>query len=233
MRLRWSVSLALALLLAADSRAEPAPTTAPASTAPAATDELPHVHLDVAERVVRVECETIGVEAPLEFFCVRTNGPEHESALRTDALPSHVHLALLMIGLEPGKPAYRDEQTDQWHPPTGSALRIECEFERGGKSVTVPAHELLKNQHTGEPAPPFNWVFVGSRLLDEGTYGADAAGYVVSLVNFELSLIELGALASSSNEELLWVYDPQRGPATGEKVTMILRPAEDAGAKPE
>src|SRR5215208_6192924 len=57
--------------------------------------KLPFVTFDATKRQVRVECEALGVEAPLEFFCVRVGGSEHESVLRTPAKPSDIHTALL------------------------------------------------------------------------------------------------------------------------------------------
>src|SRR6476661_381798 len=67
--------------------------------------KLPHVEVDAKHRQVRVECEALHVIAPLEFFCCVTGTNEHESVLRSKVKPSNLHLAMLMIGLEPGKPA--------------------------------------------------------------------------------------------------------------------------------
>src|SRR6187399_12405 len=54
--------------------AKPAPAAAPAGAAAAGegkwVDKLPHIQFNVAQRKVRVECEALNVNAPLEFFCV-------------------------------------------------------------------------------------------------------------------------------------------------------------------
>src|SRR5689334_17573545 len=75
---------------------------------------LPHVTFDVKKKQVRVECEALAVDAPLEFFCVTTGGSEHESVLRTPAKPSHIHTALLAIGLKPGRPVQYSEALKKW-----------------------------------------------------------------------------------------------------------------------
>ena len=38
--------------------------------------------------------------------------------------------------------------------------------------------------------------------MDDGVYAADVTGYIVSIVNFDLSLIDVPALARNANETL-------------------------------
>ena len=70
-----------------------------------------------------------------------------------------------------------------------------------------------------------DWVFDGSRLLPDGRYAADLTGYVVSIVNFDLTMIDVPELASNANETLEWEYDPDWVPTKGTAVTMIIEPA--------
>src|SRR4029078_12767817 len=79
-----------------------AQTAAPASQP--GIGKLPRIAVDVRNKQVRVECEALHCEAPLEFFCVVAGGSEHESVIRTRAKPSDIHTALLMIGMVPGEP---------------------------------------------------------------------------------------------------------------------------------
>src|SRR3954462_6625174 len=72
-----------------------APTTRPAE------GKLPHLQVNLARHQGRVECEAINAEEKLEFLVCSTGTKEYESALRTRARPSHLHFALLMLGLEP------------------------------------------------------------------------------------------------------------------------------------
>ena len=61
---------------------------------------------------------------PLEFFAVINGTSEHESVLRSPAKPSHVHLGLVMIGLEPGSPVKYSEAAKKWVPArTGRRCR--------------------------------------------------------------------------------------------------------------
>ena len=187
--------------------------------------KLPHIQVDLAKKQVRVDCEALNVDIPLEFFCVTAGGNEHESVLRTSARPSHIHLALVMLGLQPGEPVKYSEAAQKWFPPHGPPLHLSVEFQKDGQTVTCPANQLVRSVKTKRPMPPTTWIFAGSRVLEDGTYGADPTGYVVSICNFDLCLIDVPTLVSSANETLEWERNPDVVPPTGTPVTMIIEPA--------
>jgi len=206
----------------------------PAMAAAPATEpsvgHLPNVEIDAAKKQVRVECEALNARMPLEFFCVTIGGPEHETVLRTAAKPSDVHFGLLALGLVPGEPAHYQETTDTWYPPTGTPLAIECQFIRDGQMVTMPANRLMRSVKTQQEMPPQTWVFDGSRVLPDGQYAANLTGYVVSIVNFDMTMIDVPELASNSNDTLEWEFNPAICPRTGTPVTMIIEPAPQGPA---
>jgi hypothetical protein len=161
----------------------------------------------------------------LEFFCVVTGTSEHEAVLRTQAKPSDIHVGLLMLGLKPGQGVRFDEKEKKWLAPEGPGIEVFVETERSGKPVREPATSWVRDLKSKKPMPAdFKWVFAGSRVMPDGKYAADVTGYVVTLVNFDLSMIDVPTLQSSSNETLEWEYDPERVPAKGTKVTLILKP---------
>jgi hypothetical protein len=190
--------------------------------------KLPFVTFDAQRKQVRVECEALGVDAPLEFFCVRNGGSEHESILRTPAKPSDIHTALLAIGLQPGKPLSYSEAANKWIPPQGPPLNIHLEWEKDGKTVSVPAHRTMRDLKTKKEMKATHWVYCGSRVMDDGAFAADVTGYVVSVVNFDLTLIDIPELASNSNETLEWERNPDAAPPARTKVTMVIEPVANA-----
>jgi len=191
---------------------------------------FPHVEIDLKNKQIRVQCETLNAHMPLEFFCVVRGGQEHESVLRTDARPSTIHFGLLALGAKPGEPAHIVEATRMWYPPTGEPLKISCRYLLNGKTVEVPACRLMRSVKTKQEMPAMDWVFDGSRLLPDGRYAADLTGYVVSIVNFDLTMIDVPELASNANETLEWEYDPDWVPIKGTAVTMIIEPAGPGAA---
>lgn len=205
------------ICLSACARAEQPPATQP-------QHKLQYLDVDVKAKKVRVECAGLRPDMPLEFFCVVAGTNEHESALRSPVKPSDLHLALLMIGLKPGEPVHWSEAKQTWLPPHGPPLQIFCEFEREGKKVSVPAYRLMRDVKSKKEMPPMTWIFAGSRIMPDGKYAADVTGYLVSVVNFDLTVIDIPQLASNANETLQWEVNPDVAPETGAKVTMVIEP---------
>lgn len=210
---------------ASSAAAPDAPDAKPQAAPAAKVGKLPHVTFDAKKKQVRVECEALGVDAPLEFFCVQAGGSEHESVLRTPAKASDIHTALLAIGLQPGRPTRYSESLNKWLPPEGPPLHVTLEWEKDGKTVSVPAYRTMRTLDTKKEMKPLTWVYCGSRLGPDGQFGADITGYVVSIVNFDLTLIDIPEVASNSNETLEWQRNPDVAPPQGTKVIMVIEPA--------
>lgn len=203
------------------------------TTQPAEVVRFPGVTIDRAQRQIRVECQALVIDAPLEFVCVTNGGPEHESILRTPAKPSHIHAGLLMLGQEPGSPMKFSEAKQSWSPPFGPPIRVSVEFKNAaGEQVRLPAEKLMRHVRTKKSPETITWIFAGSHQRADGAYLADLTGYVVSLVNFEHTLIDVPELVSASNETLEWETNPDVGLARGAAVTMILEPLNDAATQP-
>jgi len=213
MRSRLTILFAL-LCLCASTHADP-------------VGHFPHIDVDVKNKQIHVDCEALHCEAPLEFFCVTAGGNEHESVIRTRAKPSQIHTALLMLGLQPGEPVKYSESARKWFPPHGPPLSISIEYTKDGKQYSMPAYKLMRDVSTKQSMPPLTWVFTGSRVMEDGTYAADVTSYVVSIVNFDLTLIDIPALASSANETLEWETNLDLMPPLGSPMTMIIEPADN------
>ena len=203
----------------------------PAAASPStqgSVGKFPFLEVDARAKQVRVECEALAVENPLEFFCCLAGTVEHESVLRSKVRPSHLHAALLMLGLEPGEPVHFSESAKKWLPPHGPPLQISVEFEKDDKRVTLPAYRLMRDVKTKREMPPMTWIFAGSRVMPGDVYAADRTGYIVSVVNFDFSVIDIPQLASNANETLGWQTNLDLMPPKGSKVTMIIEPAGKA-----
>src|SRR5258708_5903139 len=94
---------------------------------------------------ISIESRSSSRPKPCPIFHRSSGTKEYESVLRSRAQPSHLHFALLMLGLEPGQPVRFDEAQKQWIPPRGPPLKLSCEFVRNGKTVVVPASRLMRS----------------------------------------------------------------------------------------
>src|SRR5688572_26975152 len=191
-RLMRSCIVVLALLFPASILAAPA--TRPAE------QRLPHLEVNVTKKQVRVECEAVGADEKLEFLVCATGTKEYEAVLRSRARPSHLHLALLMLGLEAGQPVKFVEAENRWIPPRGPELKLTCEFERDGKTTAIAANRLMRSVKDKKVMPEVNWVFVGSPTGQDGQYAADVTGFLITVVNFEHTVIDIPQLRSNKNE---------------------------------
>jgi len=184
--------------------------------------KLPHLTIDAKNRQVLVDCQAVQADMGLEFLAVVTNTNEYEALVRSEVKPSDLHLALLMLGMKPGQPIHFSEATRQWFPPTGPPLQIEFRYEKDGRPMTVPANRWMRDVKTKAEAPAMTWVFTGSRVTEDGSYAADSTGCLVGVVNNELSVIDVPALASRALEARSWERNPDLMPGTGSPVTMVL-----------
>src|SRR5215207_7663449 len=138
-------TLALLVLLVGCTSAvaqDSAPATKPATQA---LVKFPFLELDARKRVIEVECEALHCGHPLEFFLCSAGTNEHEAVLRSKVRPSHLHAALLALGLKPGQPVHYSEAAKKWLPPHGPPLHLICRFERDGKQGEVPAYRLMRD----------------------------------------------------------------------------------------
>jgi len=225
-------ALLLALMLVTSIACAESPAPTPAALP--ADGKLPHVQVDVKAKQVRVECESCNVaqDVGLEFFCVSAGTNEYESVLSSKAKASHIHLAMLMVGLDPGEPVKYSEAAKKWIPPHGPPLQITCEWKKGDEMIRVPAYRLMQNRKTKKEAPPFTWVFTGSKIMEDGKYAADAVGYLVSVLNNELTVIDIPEVAGRDLEAREWDRNANLLPPVGTKIWMIIEPTgkKDAAA---
>src|SRR5258708_28696697 len=149
-----AILLSMVLSLFCGAWAAEAPAAAPAQN----VGRLPHVEFDAVKKQVRVECEMLAVDAPLEFFCCVKGTNDYEAMVRSEVKPSDLHLALLAVGLKPGQPLQYSESTKKWIPPQGPPLQMSMEYEKDGKTVRTPAWKWMRDVKTKKVAPPFTWV---------------------------------------------------------------------------
>ena len=211
---------------------------------------FPMVRVDRAARVVEfdgivpVDCHD--PQTPivlLELVCCSPDTREHESLVMTRALPSNIHAALLLIGLNPGKPGMIDFSGPRAElvPPTGDAVSIEFVWTaHGGQAQRATPSDWAVSLRDKRPfAPAGGWVFAGSRFVnrrDRETgqvrefYDCDGAGTVIGLTTFGSEMI--GCKEVLSPEQAItpaeWIANAATMPAykTPVKVRITPRPTQ-------
>lgn len=212
---RAGVALGVAALLSASAgvgmppgpqppKTDPPPGQAPPPPPEPRRQVFPHIKIDRAARIVEVMGEVAldvsgkrDAEVFLEVIVCPRDTKEHEALVVTDAKPSHVHAALLMLGIEPGAPGSWawDGATLTSTPPTGPKIVVTLRFEHpiAGEPAFDP-RDLVLNAATREPLsrvhPGVGWVFAGSKeRAGAPAYAADADGTLIGLATFGTELL--------------------------------------------
>lgn len=221
----------------AESAAKPADPPAPGD-APLPNDKadgqepvFPFVHLNLKDRYIDLPGKVCLEEGILELVATVRLAKEHESPFTVKARPQHIHAALLMLGLKPGKPGRWEYRDDQPVPidPTGDKVKISVLIEADGQQVEKPISHFIRHRVDGTPLPGDEFVFAGSRITQDrdGTaqYAADGSGDVIALVSFGDELLAWPTAASGDNAGLVWVAAKGAVPALDTAVTIRLRAA--------
>jgi len=225
---RTSRLLAVAMVLACSLPGPARSAESPPSTQPAG---LPGVRIDVKARTVELDCKVVLARGPLELLLCLAGAKEHESILATDVRPSHVHGALLAVGLTPGRPGRRMAAGDdeRFIPPAGPPLSVSVRYvDRGGQRRRVKAAEWIRQVRGKGDPQPVGWVFVGSGTAPDHGYAADRSGEIISVANFPRAVIDVPFASSTANELLFFEAATDAIPPLGTPVTVILAPGGDA-----
>jgi hypothetical protein len=198
------------------------PATRPASSQAAA---LPHLRIDPAKRTIEMDTHVALTDGVLELLICRANSKEHESILATPALPSHVHAALLALGLTPGRPAYWTKDASGQNvcvPPAGPPLKITLRYtDATSQEHSVGPEQWLLTQAGGKPVQKLDWVFVGSSPDGNG-YPADETGDLVCLSNFPDSVIDVPFVSTEADSFQEFRANPAAIPPIGTAVTAVI-----------
>lgn len=223
----------------------PALSSPPLPAAPAASlrEVFPGVRADVAHHIVEfdgiVPIDAHNPKSPrvyLEVIACTFDSKEHESLVATHAKASHVHAALLMIGLEPGSPgSWKVDKQSRviTMPPSGAEVRVSLIFNPAANNATeIDPASLVINARTRERASSIEhagFVFAGSRIVEwqgKSFYDADGVGTLIGLATFGSETVAWRDVFSpeASLAEPVWIADPERLPPAGTPVTVRLRP---------
>lgn len=194
------------------------------------------IHFDPSAGLASITA-TVEVDNDLlEYLLVAPGGAIHESMLATTVRPSLLNVALLGLGVEPGRnaiwtprePPPSEEERAQGHAPyevhepEGDGFWLYVGWRRGDETYFLRAEDLVRNLATGQTMRRHRWVYLGSRMLPsrEGDGEVFAADVYQNLVNVSWfsdgATLVTGALPECL-EQSIWMSNawilPERGSA--------------------
>lgn len=205
---------------------------------------FPFVRVDARAKVVELDgvvpIDAHDPQAPhvyLEVVVCTPDTKEHETLVVTRARPSHVHAALLAIGLAPGKPGSWDFDGEKLisFPPEGSAVEVTIAYrDAGGREIEARASDWIVSAQDERPIlspeAPTPFVFAGSLLARRGgreVYDADGTGTLVGLATFGMETVAWREVISHDATVTApeWIANPRLVPKYETTVIVRLRPA--------
>ena len=197
--------------------------------------ELGALIIDTKQRTIRCKGKVnMAAGGPIELLACLPTGKVHESVLTLDLKPLDLQVALLLLGLEPGRnPGVRYRQgSAQASRPIGGMVELYVEWQEKGdraleaRTVRHRAEDLLYNTHGQRTVEATRWVFVGSRW-DEGRFGADMEGSVVSTYYDPLAILELPL--ELVNDDTWGIVNEEIVPPAGTAVELIVQAPPKGG----
>lgn len=183
----------------------------------------------------------------LEVLVCSPNTREHETFVVSSAKPSHIHAALLAVGLTPGTPGawkLKDNKLESI-PPKGDRVSMHLVYsDKDGKVIEADPLDWIVNEKDrtlfldaekklspqDAPSPP-GWIFAGSRLRKrEGkeVYDADGSGTIIGLTTFGSEVVGWSRVISpdAGIHAPEWIADLDKTPPASTKVRVRLKKAE-------
>ena len=214
----------------------PAASASPTESSAAPSTVLlgPGLVVDRIAREVRVEAEVACNQGWLEQAACKAGTREHESLLAIAVAPSRIHAAILLLGLEPGRPG-------EWKPaadgsdavvrvaPSGAPLALAVRTASGES----PLSSWITDPVKGRAFPAQPWVFAGSRIRSNTKsmgpgehYVADRTGSIVGIVTFGDEVIASDEVLSDKVDVDApeWQANTAVIPAPGSRVELVIRP---------
>lgn len=197
--------------------------------------KLPHIDINLEEQYVDLNGIVCFREGRAELVVTIRGAKPHESPFMIYARPQHIHAALMMLGLKPGKPGHwlYNEKTRESTPidPEGHVVKVTVLMKDDtGKMKEYEIPKFINNRITKSPLPHSYFVFGGSRIrqLPDGRniYSADSSGNVVSLVSFNDELLSWPRAASHSDLQVFFDAYPDHLPKLQTPVKVRIRPAK-------
>jgi len=222
----WALALVISSAVAASGQ-ERTPRAATATAGgvrdPDGTIRFPSLRVSPKAGVIEVDGRVCLQSGLLEVVACTSYGKVHESLLVVDCRPTHLHAALLLLGLveRPGQvPALGEGGA-----LAGDRVAIDVTWTGpGGATVTSRVEDMLLDTKDGTTMPRVGFVFTGSRFIkvgDREVFGAHASGQIVTVYHDPDAILD-NPLAKGADDTTYHV-NSSAVPAAGTPVTLRLR----------
>jgi hypothetical protein len=190
--------------------------------------QIGNLTIDKEHRTVSFPAVVNMNQGPMEYFLVSNYGKVHESILKTEVTPEHLHIAMLLLDVKVAETAANAKKppggTNIEKPGSeilpGAKIRIDVSWTAGGKEVRHTAEELVENLETKAVLEKGKWVYNGSMMI-EGYFQAQVTGSLVSLITDPVALAN--NIAKGHDNDDNWMANTAFLPAMNTPVQVTMR----------
>lgn len=197
----------------------PAITNAPLKKISDGVFELGKVQIDKNGRSVRFPATVNMREGNVEYLLVHAGGKVHESILKTDAEPFHIHTGLLLLGAKGGEVKTKTPEK-KTSDVSGDGARVYVSWKTNGVESKLRGEELIWNAETKSAAAKGPWIYTGSRLIN-GMFLAQRDGSIISTIADPDALVN-NPRAGRDNDDV-WLVNTNAVPSVNTPVQVVIQ----------
>lgn len=145
------------------------------------------IHLDLPRGLCTIPATVLVREDLLEYVLVNPHGQAHESMFLTNVVPSSLNVALLALGVVPGRNARWEKRVPpptpeeikngesgyEVRPPEGDGFYFYAAWKQDGETYLYRVEDLILDRSNGQAMRRHKWVYLGSRMVRTRLDGAD------------------------------------------------------------
>jgi hypothetical protein len=193
------------------------PTNFPFRTVGPGVLELGLVRLDKQRGSATIPAFVNLKEGVVEYLLVTSGGKTHESVLRTDAEPHHIHVAMLLLGARGAGTNGLPDDPALGLP--GDEVTVEIVWKKGSKERRVRAESLVLDRKRKSAMTRGDWTYTGSRIREDG-FAAQADGSIISLITDVDALVNNPRPGREDDDR--WLSKAKSLPEFNEPVQVVI-----------
>lgn len=195
-----------------------------------------HVELDKLRRTVSIPAKVRIRNEVVEYALVTEEGKGYESIFTTEAKPSDIHVACLLLGA--GSVALTGAVGQSVVVPETNSVQVDVTWCTNGQIMHLPLSACVQlTSGRADPSAPSmhfqRWIYNGSLVTSNG-FAAQREGSIVSLIRDPVALIN-NPEADRDNDDIHFA-NSNLLPPQGTLVSLILtlhRPHEKSHEQPK
>lgn len=185
--------------------------------------QLGSIQLNRAKRSLTFPAEVRITNEVVEYALVTTDGKTHESLLTTEVSPTQLHVAVLLLGVQPAGDLGQTNSVIPLQPD--SSARIDISWKDKGRERRMRLEQMIQLRSPDGKGTPRSlklagWSYSGS-FLHQGLFVAQEEGSIISLIRDPVALINSPGVDRDDDD--IHFPDPRRVPPKGSQVTIRIR----------